>query len=358
MRLTNYSLVMTGLAVAIMLLQACSSTKSEDVPRKDLKLKTDRLYTFTIAGNGGFIQQQFQQPGSDKVFFLDYNTSAFYMLNTAEGTFRQCCTLPQEIYEADGFTVDEKARQLSIFYPDSANVYSFQGTFVKTVHSLKPAGGYAYMGGQDFPVIFRNGKWYTAYYPDIDGEFKNPDIFKAPVEAELDLKKGTARLLPQSYPAIYRENSYGPDYSASRIEIDGHTHGFVFPHSDSIYICDVKTGETSVRFFGSKINRKLQFIPFKGIESLNETVFMDLIHSNPAYIFATHAPLAGYYVRELAIPPKKEGEKYIQSLSFFDRDLNYIGESTTRVGFIVDSSKGLLGIRTANNQLTVDKISW
>jgi hypothetical protein len=165
------------------------------------------------------------------------------------------------------------------------------------------------------------------------------------------------RLLEQGYPAIYREHCYSYSYEPARIAFSASRHGYLFPHSDSIYLYDLPTGKRSTRFFGVRRQKEFSYLSYDKIPDLNESVFDELIRKNPQYSSFVSAPLAGFYLREFLIPPKGDGRTYDQVFAVFDRKLNYIGECETS-GWFIDSKKGLLSMQLDDTHLLIHKLSW
>jgi hypothetical protein len=347
-----------SLFIAAALLQGCSFT-SEPVKtvKKELHWKRQQLYVADVGFPVTTLNNYYQPAGSEKAYFLDPVTRSFHVLDAGSGSFRLAGLLPDLTTEWEGvFTVDEKRKRIHIFYSDSVVHYSFKGDR-RGMDVIPDAGGFIYASSRDFAPIFKNGKLYISYFPDVEGSFRNPAHYTAAVEAEIDLLSREWKLLPQKYPPAYQQNCYSYAFQAKRIAISPDVHGYVFPNSDSIYICNIRTGEQSVRFFGVVQRPKFAYIPFKAISSLNETVLIELVKSNPHYNTLFSAPLAGFYLRELITPPEKEGDGYGQTTAVFDRNFNYIGE-TKAFEWLVDSRQGLLAVELKNQQLIVTRLTW
>lgn len=346
------------LAGVVILIQGCGTATPKEEKAKKLTFRKERLFTIDVPDGLNRIEQYYQPPGSGNVFFLDPLNSSLYVLNTANGNLKLAGILPPMSEEFEGvFTVDEREQIVHVFYLDSVVDFNFRGTRQRA-WAIPDGDGFIYASNRYFPPVIRKDKLYVPYFRDIKGSFRNPEYFNGAVEAEVDLPTGNVRLLAQSYPAIYRKHCYSYSYEPARIAIDASTHGYLFPHSDSIYLCNPLTGERSTRFFGVRKPKKFTWLSYDKLPQLNESVFDALIRNNPQYNAFVSAPLAGCYLREFLIPPTdKNSRAFQQVFAVFDREFNYIGEAETS-GWFIDSKKGLLSMQLEDHHLLIDKISW
>jgi hypothetical protein len=353
-------LVCSGRILAFLLITTLPGC-SPDVPGTPVKqlLSFNRTPLFKIDAQAHslHLSSYFQPSHSEKVYFLNPGNFHFQVLNTTDGSLKLSGILP-ELDAFDGFIVDEQHRALYVFFSDSVGIYDFRGNPKGGFRLPELRGGYVYQPGNYFPPIVKNGKLFISYFPQIEGSFRKAAYFKMPVEAEMDIKTKKTRLLGQGYPVIYQQSCYSYHYDASRFDLGEGVHGYTFPHSDSLYLYDTRTGERSTRFFGALTAKKFEHIPYDRIPQLHATVFDQLVQKNPHYSFPAALPLAGYYTRELMVAPKKEGDPFAEWLVVFDKDLNYIGEACFSPNILIDSKKGLLSMRMEQNELIIDRISW
>lgn len=345
------------LASVVVLLQGCGTAAPKNEIANKLTFRKERLFTIARSEGLNNIQQFYQPPGSENVFFLDPFNSSFHVLNTTNGTLKLAGILPLLSDDFEGvFTVDEQQQVIHVFCVDSLIDYSFRGERLRA-QVIPEGNGFIYASNRHFAPVIRNDKLYISYFPRVEGSFRNPVYFNGAVEAEVDLKTNKVRLLAQRYPAIYRAHCYSYTYEPVRIAIDASTHGYLFPHSDSIYLCNIHTGKRSVQFFGVRRAKQFHYLSYDKLPHLNESVFDELIKRNPQYSSFVSAPMAGFYLREFLIPPKGNERSYQQVFAVFDRELNYIGEAET-FGWFIDSKQGLLSMQLENNQLFIDKLTW
>lgn len=353
--MSSKKVIKSTLVVAAVVLYGCATPVSENAPRKTLRFQTAPLYAISPGEHLSTIIQYYQPPGSDNLYFLDPATNAFHVLDLSKGRLRLACILPPPGDAFEGiFTVDEQARKVRIFYTDSLVSYSFTGKQAGS-YAIPDGDGRTYPYSRFFPPVIRNGNLYISYFRKVEGSFRKPEYFRGGVEAVIRIKTNAFRVLAQGYPLIYRQQSYGFNYQPERITVDGQTHGYLFPNSDSIYFCNTRTGARSTRFFGVKKRPEFRYIPFEKIPHLNESVFEELVRSNPKYQGFVSAPLAGYYLRTMWVP---KGDETILRTAVFDRSFRYLGETDDNPGWIIDSSQGLLAMRLERNQIIIEKITW
>lgn len=346
-----------AVVVAAALLQGCSTPAAKPIVKKTLDFKREHLFTVDTRGEIVNCTNYYQPAGSENVYFLDPVNCNFHVLNAPTGSLRLLGKLPGT-EESDGFTVDEAVKKIYVFYTDSISIHTFDGAHVGAInYHIPQADGFIYMSSQYFPPIIRNNKLYMSFFPNVEGSFRKPEYFKSPVEAEIDLKTKKVHMLDQGYPVTYQQYCYSYNYDPERVQIDANTHGYTFPHSDSIYICNLKTDEHSVRFFGTMQPKKFQHLSYDKLGSLHESVFDELVQTNPHYYAMVSAPLAGYYFRQL-ISAEKGSKMAVQRMALFDKDFNYVGESPIMPNFVIDSKKGLISMRMKNNQIILDRLSW
>jgi hypothetical protein len=349
-----------SILVGAALLQSCSAdtpAEQKQTVRKELHFKKEQFCELDIPGKVTTLNEYYQPKGSENVYFLDPVNFGLRILNVGDQTFRLAGVLPDLTPEWEGvFTVDEKAKRVHVFYNDSVVDFNLQGKRVSST-PIPDGDGFIYASGRFFPPVFKNGKLYISYFPDPANSFKNPEYFNASVEAEVDLGTQQVKLLKQSYPATYREHCYSFGYQARRIEINNEVHGYVFPYVDSIYFTDLKTGKQWTRFFGVRKRPKFAHIPYAELPSLNNSVMIELVKANPEYNFLYSTPMSGYYLRELLIKPKNDGDEFVQNVALFDKDFNYLGE-TNELQLLIDSHDGLLTVEYRSDKLILNKLSW
>lgn len=343
---------------SLLLLAVIAGCAREPV-KNSLSLRSAELFSLETHGLLTDPGIHFHPEGSKYVYFLDKKSAALLRLDLENTSLIRLGDFRVENVEGQtGFYVSEKDKTFTVCYTDSSVTRNFNGSSPAVLsYNELVNDGYIFPVA-DFLPLERNGKLYISHFSDVKGDYLNPAYFASPVEAEVDLRTGKTRFVGQYHPQNYRNNCYSFGSDAARLELAPNVHAYVFPHNDSIFIRNLETNQLTTLFFGSRTHKNFQYIPFDEVGKVNESAFVELARANPFYVAPGNYPLAGYFTRELVIPPRTEGGKYRQVVVFYDRNFNYIGEAPLLGAWMLDSKNGLLGMEMKGSRLIISKLSW
>lgn len=347
------------LIIAVFLLYtACTDQQSG---LQLLQIRRERVFRIDTHNRLSGIGNFYQPVGSEHIYFIDPPTVRLFDLDLKNGRFTAICLLP-DVEFLDAFEVDERNHRILIHSEGVIHTYDWKGRAIGTFAIPQPKGGFLSVYNRNFLPVRNDGKLYVQYFGDVKGSYRNPATFKAPVEAGIDLKTHRIQLVPQIYPANYQRWCYGYQYTADRMEIAPEIHAYAFPCNDSLFLCNLQTGEHTTHYFGSRAPKQIRHLDFRQLSHLHEDAFTELVDSNPHYLGTKNAPLSGYYLRELVWRKKKHSMHLNERLVIYDREFNYIGESkpTFVARVLADSKKGLLSISFSPKTgiITVDRLIW
>lgn len=352
------------LSGVVLLLAAFGCTGTTKTHNRLHYLKVDKKLLYTIKANAALtgIAEYYQPPGSEQVYFLNADSRTLFRLDLTDGTIHLQAILAGLPF-FNGYTVDERRREITVYTDDSVAVYKTNGTYDHSFsinHIAKD--GYLVAANRLFLPVRKKDVYYIHYFPATPGSYKNPTFFHGPVEASWNTKTGALKLLPQSYPANFRTHCYGYNYLADRIEIDDHTHGYTFPYNDSLFVLNLRTGKQESHFFGSRDSHVFEHLNYNDLPTLNESVFDELVGANPYYMMSRRFALAGYYTRMLMKRNASNPSQLDQYMVVFDAQFGYLGETKPPFNpcILLDSKKGLLSVSydLVKHVLTIHRLSW
>lgn len=354
------SKLLCGTAIAVGVISGCKSSESSS--RVLVEPKLTRLFSVDATDKFDDASTYYQPSGSENVYIFNKNSGTVFRLGSVTRSLELITSVPvvqDPNAELAGFTVEEQLQRIRMFYTDMVIEYSFNGRQTnKIAFSGLSSEGFIYPLAKSFLPIFKRGKMYAPFYPATKDAVKNPRYFSSPVEAAVDLKSGKVTFLPQTYPSDYLANCYSYGTEPFRMAVRDDQHAYFFPQNDSVYLRDLKTGELQVKFFGSRISKSFEFIPYDKINSINASAFDELSLNNPFYTVTYDFPLAGYFGRTLILTPDEKYKSYRQYVVLTDREFNYQLEMKYPQALLIDSKTGILAMECSNGKLTVSKLSW
>lgn len=304
---------------------------------------------------------KFHQPyGSRNIYFMNEKKLDFFKLNTSNYTLDYLFRLSDK-QEFISFIVDENTKKLHLVGDKYIYTYNFYGIQESTI-KIPNYNGFLTVLNQNFSPLLKEKCWYFHYFPDIEDTYKSSVFFTKPIEAIYNHSSQEINLINLSYPENYSSHCYGYNFAPDRININSSLHGYCFPQSDSIYLYDLNTKISTVKYFGSNRNKSFYFIKFDEINKINNSLFDEMYKKSSSYFFSNYAPLSKKFYRYYFQGNKSDTSTKIKPsyLVVYNNDLEYIGETSDSFnsGIIFDSEDGLIAISLNKSKLYIIKFKW
>jgi len=318
---------------------------------KVIEIDTDSL-------NDG-ISDIIQPKNSNFILILNKIKNTVYILNFYNYKLEYLCKLNCNFIE--GWFVDDKMKHIYTQTEDTIYKYNIDGVLLEKFLTPQCEEGYFAILNDNFVPIIKNNKMYYRLFANDENTFKSKSFFSQPIEASFDLKSKKINLLNTSYPFEYKNKCFGYNFDMKRFEISDNLHAYTFSYNDSIFIYNIDNKSIKKYYFGSKQFKEFKYIDFSKINTLNSSVFDELLYSNPFYGFDGYASISNIYYRFLFKTIKNGKIDFTKPiLILYDSNFNYIGESDDSKNFfrLVDSNNGLLSIGIVNKKLIIYKLQW
>lgn len=292
--------------------------------------------------------------------YQPYASSLCYGLNKTNGQLSavdlddlkvwNVCQLTSPV-NYTSFVVDEKGQKILVFLDDYLLEYTFNGTVLDTIVLNENAEAGLMSIQSDYFLPVRTGKklfmhYFSTKHPKT---YKDPQFFKAPIEATLNIENHNVEALEVTYPVSYSEHCFGYDFAPDRAVLKENTFMYTFHQNDTAFVYNVETKKHEEHYLGSNLEHNFIHIDYKEIEDLNSMIFSEMLLKSDKYHFTEVLPNSELIARTmLRYDSITNGLK--MNLVLYNLGFDYIGESNFAFNYgpVSDSNHGL-------SFLTVDK---
>jgi hypothetical protein len=331
----------------------------EDVP-KYLEYELKRLESIGIDNLDISLSYALQYTDSEFIYLTNLNFEekiCIYKLSLKSFKLKQLLEIEPD-FKFEAYSIDEQYSKIYFFSGDELLVYNFNNELLsrQSFGSLKRG----YLTNQNpigfYPYI-RNNVLFIEYFPNIQETFKSKLFYRQPLQAAVDLKSNSYKLLNMTYPREYQKKCFGYNFIPDRIIGYKNNHIITFPYNDSVYIYNNQGQLLNSAYFGTKPRNNFQFIPHKELNNLQQEVFDAFNKEMPHYGFSTFFSFSNIYCRQL-IQYNEKAKKKNSTIVFYDVSWNYLGEIKTPGKMTLFDSKkyGLVKVQIRNSNLEIYEI--
>ena len=365
--------------LSIIFCVSCSSQNRTDIPLiKILNINYEVITKIPQSGLISDLSNYVQPYGANYIIFYNEKNNVFSKLDFSTMELTKICKIKDKS-DYWNWYYDDKNSIFYVVYERVIIKYNVNGNITERKNLPEFKEGFFEKSNIFFRPLINNEDIYFYFLPKVNGNYKNPDLYTSSIEGKINLKTKKHVKLNQQYPFNYQQHCYGLMYAPQRIKIGNTQHGYLFSYNDSIFVYDITTGYKFQHYLGTHQKKVFKYLDFNEISKLNETIFDELMYSNPFYYLGGFAYYSKLYYRTILFPENKQ-DAYNQIneinqtqleqtcrkfegnciLVLYDSNFKYIGESNfmDAPGFIVDSKDGLLSLISEKGNIIIRKIVW